>query len=55
MLGGSGWTLGKNKNHEEGGTALGRGMPKEMVKLPSVEVLKSLLEKAMADTVLCWS
>lgn len=55
MLGGSGWTLGKNENHEEGGTVLGRGMPKEMVKFPSVEVLKSLLEKAMADTVLCWS
>lgn len=25
MLGGSGWTLGKDKNHEEGGTALGKG------------------------------
>ena len=30
-------------------------MPRELVKFPSVEVLKSLLEKAMADMVLCWS
>ena len=32
-----------------------RNMPRKVVKIPSVEVLKSLLVKAKADMALFWS